>query len=101
MSQETRHEIIEGNELRKLKEADKVLKEAIQWVVDSKAPHMQELRVKVQDVMDMRPIFNTMLFMMNNGVLCYNMHSDPTKTLQCSAHLPTRSKIERRVPDLS
>ncbi len=37
MSQETRHTIIEGFELRKLQEADEVLKEVIQWVVEGKA----------------------------------------------------------------
>ena len=40
MSQETRHEIIEGNKLRKLQEADKALKEVMQWVVERKAPHI-------------------------------------------------------------
>ena len=38
------HEIIEGNELWKLQEENEVLNEVIQWVVEGKAPHMQELR---------------------------------------------------------
>jgi hypothetical protein len=74
-----RHEIIEGNKLRKLQEADKALKEVIQWVVERKAPHMQELRGKVQEVMNMRQIFNPMLFVMNDGILCHNKHTDSTK----------------------
>ena len=44
--QETRHEIIEWNQLRKLLEADEVLKEVIQWAVAGKAPHMQELELR-------------------------------------------------------
>ena len=36
-------------ELRKLQKANKFLKEVSQWVAEGKAPHMQGLRVKVQD----------------------------------------------------
>ena len=44
MYQKQGHEIIEGNELWKLQEENEVLNEVIQWVVQGKAPHMQELR---------------------------------------------------------
>ena len=41
--------------------------EVIQWVVEGKTPHMQELRGKVY------------FFGMNVAVLYYNKHTDPTK----------------------
>ena len=79
MSPETRYEIIEGNELRKLQERDEVWKEVIKWILEDKAPKMQELRRSVQEVLSVRQIFNPMLFVIHNGVLCYNRHTDPTK----------------------
>ena len=60
MSQETRHEIIEGNKLKKLQEADEVRREVIQWVLEGKASQMQELRGKVQKVLTVRQLFNPM-----------------------------------------
>ena len=66
-----------GNNLKKLQEADKVLKEFIQRVVEGKDPHRQELRGKVQDVMNMRQILNPILLAIN-VMLCYNKHTDPT-----------------------
>ena len=78
ISQETRHEIIKGNELKKLHEADEVLKGVIQWVLESKTPQMQELRGKVQGVLTVRQLINPILCVMQNGVLCYNKHMDPT-----------------------
>ena len=78
MSPETRYEIIEGNELRKLQESDEVWKEVIKWVSAGKTPKMQELRRSVQEVLSVRKIFNPMLFVIHNGVLCYNRHTDPT-----------------------
>ena len=66
-----------GNELKKLQEADKVLKEVIQWVVEAKDPHRQKLRGKVPDVMNMRQILNPILLVIN-VILCYNKHTGPT-----------------------
>ena len=76
---ETRYEILEGNELRKLQESDEVWSEVIKWVLAGKTPKMQELRGNVQKVLSVRQIFNPMLFVIHNGVLCYNRHTDPTK----------------------
>ena len=78
ISQETRHEIIKGNELKKLQEADEVWKGVIQWVLEGKASQMQELRGKVQEVLAVRKLINPILLVMHNGVLCYNKHLDPT-----------------------
>ena len=69
MSPETQHEILEGNELRKLQEVDLVCQEVIKWVLDGKAPKLSEVRGKVQEVLTVRQLFNTVLFMLNNGVL--------------------------------
>ena len=74
MSQETRHEIIEGKKIKKLQEADEVRREVIQWVLEGKASQMQELRGKVQKVRTVRQLFNPMVFVMHDGVLCYNKH---------------------------
>ena len=79
MSPETQHEILEGNELRKLQEVDPVWQEVIKWVLEGKAPKLIEVRGKVQEVLTVRQLFNPMLFSLNNGVLCYNRHTDPTK----------------------
>ena len=79
MTQETRYEIMEGNELRKLQESDEVWSEVIKWVLAGKVPKMMDLRGKVQEVLSVRQIFNPMLFVIHNGVLCYNRHTDPTK----------------------
>ena len=48
LNPETRHEIIEGNEL-KLQDSGKVWKEVIKWVLEGKTPKMQELRGSVQE----------------------------------------------------
>ena len=79
MSTETRHEIVEGNELRKLQEADEVWKEVIKWVIEGEVPKLSEVRGKVQEVLTLRQLFNPVLFVIHNGVLCYNRHTDPTK----------------------
>ena len=68
MSQKTRHEIIDG------KEADEVLKEVLLWILEDKAPQMQELRGQVQEVLTVRQLFNPILFVMHDCVLCYNKH---------------------------
>ena len=41
MSQETRHEIIDGKELKKLQEADEVWKEVLQWILEDKAARVK------------------------------------------------------------
>ena len=51
----------------------------IKWVLAGKTPKMQELRGNLQKVLSVRQIFNPMLFVIHNGVLCYNRHTDPTK----------------------
>ena len=79
MTQETRYEILEGNKLRKLQESDEVWSEVIKWVLAGKAPKMIDLRGKIQEVLSVIQIFNPMLFVIHNGVLCYNRHTDPTK----------------------
>ena len=40
---------------------------------------MCEFRGKVQSVIHMKQIFNPMLVVMNDWVLCYNKYKDPTK----------------------
>jgi len=44
LSEGTRFEIIEGNELRKLQEEDEVWQEVIKWILSGKVPKMQEVR---------------------------------------------------------
>ena len=65
-------------ELRKLQESDEVWKEVLKWVSAGKTLKMQELRGSVQEVLSVRKIFNPMLFVIHNGVLSYNRHTDPT-----------------------
>ena len=79
LSNETRFEIVEGNELRKLQEEDEVWKEVIKWIINGKVPKMQEVRGGIQEVISVRQIFNPTLFVMHNGILCYNRHTDPAK----------------------
>ena len=79
MSQETRTKNIEGNMIKKLQEADDVWKEVIQWVAEGKVPKLLKVRGKIQEVLTVRQLFNPMLFVIHNGVLCYNRHSDPAK----------------------
>jgi len=40
---------------------------------------MQEVRGGVQEVISVRQIFNPTLFVLHNGILCYNRHTDPAK----------------------
>ena len=49
MIPETRYEILEGNELRKLQESDEVWSEVIKLVLVGKAPKTIDLRGKVQE----------------------------------------------------
>jgi len=55
-----------GNVLRKLQEEDEV-------------PKMQEVRGGIKEVISVRQIFNPTLFVLHNGILCYNRHTDPAK----------------------
>ena len=50
LSNKTRFEIVEGNELRKLQEEDVVWKEVIKWIMNGKVPKMQEVRGEIQEV---------------------------------------------------
>ena len=68
---------MEGNVLRKLQEEDEVWKEGIKWLLDGKVPKMQEVRGGIKEVLSVRQIFNPTLFVMHNGILCYNLHTDP------------------------
>ena len=79
LSKETRFEIIEGNKLRKLQEENEVWKEVIKWMVNGKVPKIQEVKGGIQVVISVRQIFNPTLFVMHNGILCYNRHMDPAK----------------------
>ena len=79
LSNETKFELIEGNVLRKLQEEDEVWQEVIKWIVDGKVPKMQEVRGGIQELISVRQIFNPTLFVMYNGILCYNRHTDPAK----------------------
>ena len=66
---------MEGNALRKLQEEDEVWKEVIKWIVDGKIPKMQEVRGVIHEVLSLRQIFNPTLFVMHNGIICYNLHT--------------------------
>ena len=78
LSDATKFEIIEGNELQRLQE-DEVWKEVIKWIREATIPKMQEVRGGIQEVLSVRQIFNPTLFMMHKGILCYNRHTDPAK----------------------
>ena len=77
LSEGTRFEIVEGNELRKLQEEDEVWQEVIKWVMSGQVPKMQEVRGGIQEILSVRQIFNPTLFVIHNGILCYNRHTDP------------------------
>ena len=79
LSEGTRFEIVEENELKKLQEEDEVWQEVIKWILSGKVPKMQEVRGGIQEVLSVRQIFNPTLFVMHNGILCYNRHTDPAK----------------------
>ena len=79
LSEGTRFEIVEGNELRKLQEEDEVWQEVIKWVMSGQVPKMQEVRGGIQEILSVRQIFNPTLFVIHNGILCYNRHTDPAK----------------------
>ena len=66
LSKETKFKIMVGNVLRKLQEEDEV-------------PKMQEVRGGIKEVISVRQIFNPTLFVLHNGILCYNRHTDPAK----------------------
>ena len=46
---------------------------------DGQLPKMQEVRGGIQEVLSVRQIFNPTLFVIHNGILCYNRHTDPAK----------------------
>ena len=45
--------------------------------MDGKISKMQEVRGGIQEVLSVRQIFNPTLFVMHNGILCNNRHTDP------------------------
>ena len=51
----------------------------IKWILSGKVPKMQEVRGGIQEVLSVRQIFNPTLFVIHNGILCYNRHTDPAK----------------------
>ena len=65
--------------MRKLHEEDEVWKEVIKCIIDDKVPKMQKVRGKIQEVISVRQIFNPTLFVLHNGILCHNHHTDPAK----------------------
>ena len=79
MSPETGHEILDGNESRKLQETNEVWKEVIKLILEGRTPKLLEVRGLIQEVLTVRQIFNPMLFEIHNGVLCYNRHTDADK----------------------
>ena len=70
---------MERNVLKKLQEEDEVWKEVIKWIVDGRVSKMQEVRGGIQEVISVRQIFNPTLFVIHNGILCYDCHTDPAK----------------------
>ena len=48
-------------------------------MLSGKVPKMQEARGEIQEVLSVRQIFNPTLFVMHNGILCYNRQTDPAK----------------------
>ena len=90
---------MEGNVLRKLKEEDEVWKEVIKWIIDGKVPKMQEVRGKIQEVISEKQIFNPTLFVLHNGILCYNGHTDPAKPYD-ALHVCTSCETRGRLQDL-
>ena len=62
-----------------MQEEDEVWKEVIKWIIDGKVPKMQEVRGRIHRVISVRQIFNPTLFVLHNGILCYNRHTDPAK----------------------
>ena len=93
MSPEIQRKIIKGNRIRKLQEVDPVWQEVIKWVLEGKAPKLIEVRGKVQEVLTVRQLFNPILFCLNNGVLCYNRHTDPTKPYDAKRICIPESKL--------
>ena len=51
----------------------------IKWIQSGKVPKMQKVRGGIQEVLSVRQIFNPTLFVIHNGILCYNRHTDPAK----------------------
>ena len=71
---------MEGNVLRKLQKKDEVWKEVIKWIIDGKVPKMQEVRGGIQEVISVRQIFNSTLFVIFQTFQCFKLpnqiHSD-------------------------
>ena len=88
MSQETRHEIIEG-----IMEGS--------YPIDPREQSTTDARNKRHSARcnDSETNLQSYLFVMHNGVLCYNKHTYPTKPY--NAYMHSRNKIERNIPDLS
>ena len=101
LSEETRFKIVEGNELRKLQEEDVVWQEVIKWILSGKVPKMQEVRGGIQEALSVRQIFNPTLFVMHNGILCCNHHTDPAKPYDALRVCVPASKVRGSVQDLS
>ena len=101
LGEETRFKIIEGNKQRKLQEYDEVWKEVFKWIVDGKVPKMQELRGGIREVISVRQINNPTLFVMHNGILCCNRHTDPAKPYDALHVCVPASKVRGSVQDLS
>ena len=58
----------EGNELRKLQDADEVWKEVTKRVIEGWTPKLLELQGTVQEVLIVIQLFNPFLFVIHNGV---------------------------------
>ena len=68
--------------------------------MDGKVPKMQEVRGGIQEKTSVRQIFNPTLFVMHNGILCYNRHTDPAKPYD-ALRVCTSCETRGRVQDLS
>ena len=91
LSEGTRFEIVEENELKKLQEEDEVWQEVIKWILSGKVPKMQEGRGGIQEVLSVRQIFNPYIV---RNAQCYNRHTDPAKPYDALRVCVPAAKLE-------
>ena len=66
----------------------------IKRIVDGKVPKMQEVKGGIQELISVRQIFKPTLFVMHNGILCYNHHTDPAKPCDALRVCVPAAKLE-------
>ena len=69
--------------------------------MDGKIHKMQEVRGGIQEVLSVRQIFNPTLFVMHNGILFYNRHTDPAKPYDALRVCVPAAKVRGSIQDLS